>query len=156
VRVLFVNRLGRENKNPLPLIQRVLRGVYLAEILRGWFGLKELSIHTAILKARRFSRKLLKKLKTMMPDEEAELVRRRPELSLAVEASHRFWKSFFVGFAAIASLLILVALASALGGVSHRFAVIFCSSTFALLLVLVIALRISGYLTFYSARSKQR
>jgi hypothetical protein len=91
----------------------------------------------------------------MMPDEEAELLRRRPELSLALAASHRFWKSFFVGFEAIASLLIFVVLASPLGGVAHRFAVLFCSSTFAVLLLVVIALRVSGNLKFYSARSKR-
>jgi hypothetical protein len=91
----------------------------------------------------------------MMPDEEAELVRRRPELRLAVKASRRFWKRLFVAFGAIASLLILVILASALGAISRRFAVIFCLSTFAVLLAIVIALRISGRLTFYSARLKK-
>jgi hypothetical protein len=89
----------------------------------------------------------------MMSDEQDELVRQRPELRLAVEASRRFWKRFFVGLAAIASLVVVVILASVLGVISLRFAVIFCVSTFAILLAAVIALLFFGKLTFYSARS---
>jgi hypothetical protein len=90
----------------------------------------------------------------MTPNEELnELVSQRPELRPAVEASRHFWQRAFIGLAVIASVVILTILASALGLISFRFAVLFCIVIFAALVGLVIRLLVSGKLTFYSARS---
>src|SRR6266567_6020368 len=93
-------------------------------------------------------------LKSMTPDEQLnELVSQRPELRSAIEASRHFWQRVFIGLAAIASVVILMILASALGLISLRFAVLFCAVMFAALVGLVIVLLVSGKLTFYSAKS---
>ena len=90
----------------------------------------------------------------MTPDEQLnELVSQRPELRSAIEASRHFWQRVFIGLAAIASVVILMILASALGLISLRFAVLFCAVMFAALVGLVIVLLVSGKLTFYSAKS---
>src|SRR6266700_4503626 len=73
-------------------------------------------------------RKIAITLKSMTPDEQLnELVSQRPELRPAIEASRHFWQRVFIGLAAIASVVILVILASALGLISLRFAVLFCA-----------------------------
>jgi lipopolysaccharide export LptBFGC system permease protein LptF len=93
-------------------------------------------------------------LKSMTPDEQLnELVNQRPELRSAVEASRHFWPRVFTRLAAIASVVIVVILASALGLITVRFAVLFCIVIFAALVGFAIALLVSGKVTFYSAKS---
>jgi hypothetical protein len=57
--------------------------------------------------------------------------------------------------AAIASVVILMILASALGLISLRFAVLFCILIFAALVGFVIAVLVFGKVTFYSAKSRR-
>ncbi len=91
---------------------------------------------------------------SMTPEEQLnELVSQRPELRPTIEASRHFWQRFFIGLAAIASVVILIILASAFGLISLRFTVLFCAVIFAALGGTVIALLVSGKLTFYSAKS---
>jgi hypothetical protein len=93
-------------------------------------------------------------LKSMTPDEQLnELVSRRPELQSAVEAAFRFWPRIFTRVAAIATVVIVVILASAL--VAVRFAVLFCMLISAALVGFVIAVLVSGKVTFYSAKSRR-
>jgi lipopolysaccharide export LptBFGC system permease protein LptF len=96
----------------------------------------------------------LRTLESMTPDEQLnELVNRRPELRSAVEASRRFWPRVFTRLAAIASVVVLVILASALGFITVRFAVLFCIVVFAALLGFAIKILVFGNVTFYSAKS---
>jgi hypothetical protein len=82
-----------------------------------------------------------------------ELVSQRPELRPAIEASRHFWQRVFAGLAAIASIVILMILASAFGLIGLRFAALFCAVIFTALVGLAIVLLVSGKLTFYSAKS---
>jgi hypothetical protein len=92
----------------------------------------------------------------MTPDEQLnELVSRRPELQSAVEAALRFWPRVFTRLAAIATVVLVVILASALSLVAVRFAVLFCKLKFAALVGFVMAILVSGKVTFYSAKSRR-
>jgi hypothetical protein len=92
----------------------------------------------------------------MTPDEQLnELVNQRPELRAAVEASRHFWPRVFTRLAAIGGVVIVVTLASVLGVITVRFAVLFCIVVFALPVGFAIALLVSGKVTFYSAKSRR-
>ena len=90
----------------------------------------------------------------MTPDEQLnELVNQRPELRSAVEASRHFWRRVFTRLAAIASVVMVVILASAFGFITVRYAILFCILIFAALVGFAIALSVSGRVKFYSAKA---
>jgi fatty acid desaturase len=90
----------------------------------------------------------------MTPHEQLN-VSERPELRAAVEASRHFWPRVFTRLAAIASVVMVVILASAFGFITVRYAILFCILIFAALVGFAIALLVSGKVTFYSAKSRR-